>query len=210
MGERIFIFGASGHGKVAIETARRAGYEIGLVMDDAPNLHGTAVLDLNVTGGRQCLGAETVRGMRGLIAIGNNRVRLSVLADLAELGADFISITDPTAVISPSANVGPGTLVLAQAAINAEASVGAHVIVNTAASIDHDCKVEDGAHLAPGVRLCGGVRVGRGALIGVGAVVIPGITIGAWSVVGAGAVVTRDLPAGVVAVGNPCRILESK
>ena len=43
--------------------------------------------------------------------------------------------------------------------------------------------------------------------LGGGAIVCPGVTIGADTVVGAGAVVTRDLPAGVVAVENPARIL---
>ena len=36
---------------------------------------------------------------------------------------------------------------------------------------------------------------------------MPGITIGENSVIGAGSVVTRDIPANVVAVGNPCRVM---
>ena len=40
-----------------------------------------------------------------------------------------------------------------------------------------------------------------------GSVVVPGVTIGDNSVIGAGSVVTRDIPANVVAVGNPCRVL---
>ncbi len=43
--------------------------------------------------------------------------------------------------------------------------------------------------------------------LGGGAIVLPGIVIGENTVVGAGAVVTRDLPANVVAVGNPARII---
>jgi maltose O-acetyltransferase len=43
--------------------------------------------------------------------------------------------------------------------------------------------------------------------LGGGAVVCPGVTIGANTVVGAGAVVPRDLPANVVAVGNPARVI---
>ena len=43
--------------------------------------------------------------------------------------------------------------------------------------------------------------------IGAGALIMPGITIGDNSVIGAGSVVTKDVPANVVAVGNPCRIL---
>ena len=51
------------------------------------------------------------------------------------------------------------------------------------------------------------VRIGRNCWIGAGAVILPGVTIGDNTVVGAGSVVTRDLPANVVAVGNPCRVL---
>jgi maltose O-acetyltransferase len=51
------------------------------------------------------------------------------------------------------------------------------------------------------------VSIGDGAWLGGRAVVCPGVTIGANTVVGAGSVVTRDLPANVVAVGNPCRVI---
>ena len=53
------------------------------------------------------------------------------------------------------------------------------------------------------------VRIGRCCWIGTGAVILPGVTIGDNTVVGAGSIVTRDLPANVVAVGNPCRVLRS-
>lgn len=53
------------------------------------------------------------------------------------------------------------------------------------------------------------VRIGRCCWIGAGAVILPGVTIGDNTVVGAGSIVTRDLPANVVAVGNPCRVLRS-
>jgi maltose O-acetyltransferase len=43
--------------------------------------------------------------------------------------------------------------------------------------------------------------------LGGGVIVCPGVTIGADTVVGAGSVITRDLPAGVVAVGNPARVV---
>ena len=51
------------------------------------------------------------------------------------------------------------------------------------------------------------VRIGNNVWIGAGAVVLPGVTIGDDSVIGAGSIVTKDIPAGVVAVGNPCRVL---
>ena len=51
------------------------------------------------------------------------------------------------------------------------------------------------------------VRIGANVWIGAGAVIVPGVTIGDNSVIGAGSVVTKDIPEGVVAVGNPCRVL---
>ncbi len=51
------------------------------------------------------------------------------------------------------------------------------------------------------------VRVGRNCWIGAGAVLLPGVTIGDNTVIGAGSVVTKDIPANVVAVGNPCKVL---
>ena len=51
------------------------------------------------------------------------------------------------------------------------------------------------------------VRIGNNVWIGAGAVILPGVTIGDNSVIGAGSIVTKDIPANVVAVGNPCRVL---
>ncbi|MBQ8576726.1 MAG: sugar O-acetyltransferase [Clostridia bacterium] len=51
------------------------------------------------------------------------------------------------------------------------------------------------------------VRIGKNCWLGAGVIVLPGVTIGDNTVVGAGSVVTKDLPANVVAVGSPCRVL---
>jgi maltose O-acetyltransferase len=53
------------------------------------------------------------------------------------------------------------------------------------------------------------VIIGDGVWLGGGVIVCPGVTIGENTVVGAGSVVTRSLPAGVVAAGNPCRVIRS-
>ncbi|USD42954.1 sugar O-acetyltransferase [Vibrio sp. SCSIO 43135] len=51
------------------------------------------------------------------------------------------------------------------------------------------------------------VTIGNNVWIGANSVVLPGITIGENTVIGAGSIVTKDIPANVVAVGNPCRVL---
>ena len=51
------------------------------------------------------------------------------------------------------------------------------------------------------------VRIGNNCWLGAGVIVMPGVTIGDNTVIGAGSVVTKDIPSGVVAVGNPCRVI---
>ncbi|HYX39347.1 MAG TPA: DapH/DapD/GlmU-related protein, partial [Oligoflexus sp.] len=51
------------------------------------------------------------------------------------------------------------------------------------------------------------VIIGSDVWVGGGAIICPGVTIGSRSVIGAGSVVTRDIPDGVLAVGNPCRVV---
>lgn len=51
------------------------------------------------------------------------------------------------------------------------------------------------------------VEIDDGVWIGAGAIVNPGVSIGARSVIGSGSVVTKDIPADVVAAGNPCRVI---
>ncbi|HEX2210378.1 MAG TPA: sugar O-acetyltransferase [Longimicrobium sp.] len=51
------------------------------------------------------------------------------------------------------------------------------------------------------------VTIGSDVWVGGGAIILPGVTIGHRSVIGAGSVVTRDVPDGVFAAGNPCRVV---
>ena len=67
----------------------------------------------------------------------------------------------------------------------------------------------DAAQRAQGVSTSKPITLEDDVWIGANAVVCGGVTIGKWSVIGAGSVVTRDIPANVVAAGNPCRVLRT-
>ena len=53
------------------------------------------------------------------------------------------------------------------------------------------------------------IRIASGCWLGGGVIVLPGVSIGEGTVIGAGSVVTKDIPAHVLAVGNPCRVIRS-
>ena len=67
--------------------------------------------------------------------------------------------------------------------------------------------IGDDVVIGSGAKVLGPINIGDNVWIGTGVIVNPGVTIGSNTVIGAGSVVTRDIPSGVVAVGNPCRVL---
>ena len=79
--------------------------------------------------------------------------------------------------------------------------IGPNVVIATAAHpICPELRAEAYQYNLP-------VHIGKNCWLGAGVIVLPGVTIGDGSVIGAGSVVTKDVPSGVVAVGNPCRVL---
>jgi sugar O-acyltransferase (sialic acid O-acetyltransferase NeuD family) len=194
----MFVYGASGHGKVVCEIAQSLGLHVEVFVDENHDLQ--VVCNIPVV-------AEIPNNLNmGLLGIGNNQIRKNLAIKYST--KEYAILLHPKANIAPSAYLRSGTVVMAGATINSSVQIGAHVIVNTNASVDHDCILEDFVHVSPNVALSGGVSVGEGTHIGIGACVIPGIKIGRWAIIGAGAVIIKDVPDGVIVVGNPGRIIK--
>jgi hypothetical protein len=118
-------------------------------------------------------------------------------------------LVDPTAVLPRALTVGSGVYINAGAVIGSQTRLGAGVFINRNASLGHHNTLEDYATVGPGATLAGRVRLGRGCFIGAGAVIAPGISIGANAVIASGASIHRDVPANVLAAGNPFRIVKT-
>jgi acetyltransferase-like isoleucine patch superfamily enzyme len=65
----------------------------------------------------------------------------------------------------------------------------------------------DAAERAAGLESAHAITIGARAWLGGGAIVLPGVEIGEDAIIGAGSVVTRSVPPGVTAAGNPCRVI---
>ena len=88
-----------------------------------------------------------------------------------------------------------------------------HIYIGDCTMIGPNVTIATAGHpIEPGLRSRGlqynmPVRIGKNCWLGAGVIVMPGVTIGDNTVIGAGSIVTRDIPANVVAVGNPCRVM---
>jgi maltose O-acetyltransferase len=137
--------------------------------------------------------------------------RQHILRDLLGAGGD-------TAIIQPPFFCDYGTNI----------ELGERVYFNASCTVLDVCRVRIGAFtvLGPGVQILTPLHpvdaqlrrtheygkpidIGADVWIGGGALILAGVTIGARSVIGAGSVVTRDVPEGVLAVGNPCRVIRT-
>jgi sugar O-acyltransferase (sialic acid O-acetyltransferase NeuD family) len=206
------LWGSAGHAMVLSGIIALQGGRVVALFDNNPDA-SAALQDVPLFIGEEGFAMwarqqSYLTEVAGLAAIGGarGRDRRAIQARFKAAGLGIATLIHPSASVCQTASIGAGSQVLAQSVVASAARVGQACIINHCASVDHECELGDGVHLAPGATLCGCVRLGENVMIGAGAVVLPRITIGADTIVGAGAVVTRDLPAGIVAFGNPARI----
>ncbi|MDD5360369.1 MAG: acetyltransferase [Sulfurovaceae bacterium] len=191
--DKIYIYGASGHGLVVAEIALSCGYKQAVFIDDVKIGHQSFedIKDDNKTS--------------IIIAIGDNKTRAKLQKKVKEKGFNIATLIHASAIISPSSNIGEGTVIMPNVVINAKANIGDGVILNTSCVIEHECKIGNFVHISPSVALAGAVTVGNFTHIGIGSLVKQSVKIGEDSIVGAGSVVIKDIKNKIIAYGNPCK-----
>lgn len=141
------------------------------------------------------------------ISFGTMKCRKPVFEYLSCHGWQAVNVIHPDAVVSPTAKLGKGVLIECGCLVTPSPVIGDNVVVNTGSQVNHDNIVEDHVYIASGVILSGGVTIGNNTLLDDGVIITLGTKVGKDCLIGAGAIVTKDIPDGVVAYGNPCKVI---
>ena len=209
MGKKLLLIGGGGHCRSVLSSVLALNkYEVIGIVDYTD----TSVLGVSVVGRDEDLPDLKMVGWTDAFitvgSIGNTSLRQRLYQMVLSYGFTIPSVVDATAIIAQDAVVEKGCYIGKGAILNTGCRIGKCAIINTGAVVEHDCLVGDFAHISPRTILCGQVTVGYNSHIGAGSVVRQQIQIGNNVLVGAGSVVVNEIPNGVKAYGNPCKVVE--
>lgn len=120
----------------------------------------------------------------------------------------FGTLVSSSAIVASTADLALGCYLEPAVVISPFAKLGFAVSVNRGVTIGHHTTIGNFSTINPGCHVAGHCQIGERVAIGMGAVVFDHISIGAGTVVGGGSVVTKDIPPGVLAFGNPCKVIK--
>lgn len=194
------IIGASGHGKVVADIARKMGYEEIVFFDDNQEVNHCGVYP--VVGATKDI---LQHNCDAFVAIGNPGVRSRLMEQLEQSQKTLPVLVHPNAVVAEDVQLGLGTVVVAGAVVNPGAKIGKGCIINTCSSVDHDCVIGDYVHVAVGAHVAGTVQIQHHTWVGAGTTVSNNVNICANCMIGAGAVVCKSIMEEGTYVGVPAK-----
>ena len=143
-------------------------------------------------------------------SFGETAKRRSILEKLlGELGDDAEVMSPFECDYGYHITVGPRTFINYGAVVldGAKVTIGADVQIGPGVQLLTALHPLDPVERRRGTETAKAVTIGDGAWLASGVIVLPGVSIGVDTVIGAGSVVTKDMPAGYLCYGNPCRVI---
>ena len=144
-----------------------------------------------------------------IIAVGEPLLRDKLFKKIINNGFKGCNLIHKNSVISSNAILGDGVAVYANSVLSNQVSISNNVMIQFNTVIGHDVKIKENTVVSSSVVVGGGVEIGENVFIGMGVIIKEKIKIGSNSIIGMGAVVYQDVPEGMIAIGNPARVVRS-
>lgn len=208
----LYIYCAGGFGKEVMDVARRrnnATHQWGDIkfVDDV--LAGEVKYGVQVVSFDQVIDTDGLDHAEFLIAAGEPAVKRKIKEKLEQANAKLGRLVDFSTVVADTAQISDGVIITPLCSISSDAILDRNSCVNTMSIIGHDVFIGGNSVISSMVNMGGGCIVGENSYIGMGALIKEGLKIGSNSIVGMGSVVYNDIPDGVIALGNPARVMRN-
>lgn len=211
--KEIFVLGIGGSTPVFIDIAEACDYKIaGLYHYNdertGENDHGYPIL-----GSFEDLYQSDIKGKMFLLSQGDMKIREEVTNKIKQFGGLIPTLVHPTSVISKYAKISEeGVVMGANCIVQADSVIKSNAVLRDMALVCHQTTIGNYCFVGPKALVGAHIVVENFAFIGQDALLVSGKvgTMGANSLLGAGAVLTKELPANVVAVGNPARVIKER
>lgn len=212
MTTKVVILGSNAAARiVAYNLSYDPAVEVVGYTDRDPARIGVLVAGKPVLGNDSVLATLAQQGVSGaVIAAGDPDIRARLRERVNAAGLRLINAVHPSAIVSPAAVLGTGVVVLAGSVLSDNPVIGDNVWIGLAATITHDTRIGNDCLIGGRSAIGAEVDVGERTVVGWGCIVGPRRKIGAGTAVGFGSNVVYDIPDGVVAVGNPARVIKDR
>ncbi len=142
-----------------------------------------------------------------VIGVNKPNNKIAVIKLVESWKDNFISLINNSSEISSTAIIEKGVVINSLVSIAAYSTIQEFTTINRNVSVGHHTTIGAFSTINPGANIAGFVKIGEGTSVGMGANIIDRVTIGKNTIIGAGSLVTKDIPDGVIAFGNPCKII---
>ena len=206
--KELLVYCAGGFGKEVYDIAHRINKENACwsnmsFIDDSEIEN--RVYDANVYRFEEILEKKNSDQVEVVIASGEPEVRKLLAEKVCQVGFQLANLMDPSTSYGKSFQLDPGVIIAPLCSIQSEAILKRNSAVNTMSIIAHDVTVGENTVVSSMVNIGGSCIIGDNSYLGMGVLIKEGIKIGNNSIVGMGSVVHKDIPDGVIALGNPAR-----
>lgn len=205
----IVIVGAGGFGREVYHWARALlvspNYRFKGFIDDNPDLNEIPEISSQILGAiRSGEDQYEIRSTdRFIYAIGNIDNKKTIITELQNRGAKFLTLVHPTAVVADTATIGEGVVICPFALVSDQAIISDFVMINFYASCAHDTQVGKYTILSPYATLNGYVELEDEVFLGTHSTVVASRKIGYRTKISANSVAMTNVPPRSIVVGVP-------
>lgn len=211
--KEIFVLGIGGSTPVFIDIAEACNYKIAGLYHYNDERTGEIDHGYPILGSFEDLYQSDIKGKMFLLSQGDMKIREEVTNKIKQLGGLIPTLVHPKSVISKYAKISnEGVIIGANCIVQADSVIKSNSVLRDMALVCHQTIIGNYCFVGPKALVGAHIEVQDFAFIGQDSLLVSGKvgTMGANSLLGAGAVLTKELPANVVAVGNPARVIKER